>query len=1017
MGNLSINNGGVATNKGSMPSIDLRYGPYASVHAAHTALSDDDVVTVGLTVGIIDGSNIVEYWYQGGTSEANLVPKHQSSGSSFSGSYNDLNNKPKIKQAGSSTEETLQGTLEVSAETAPGDNAGVTLDTQESGKIKMKFTLPKGADGQNGATPAINQSNKHWMIGESDTGIIAEGQNGAPGNNGHNPCLGRFSSVPSTFAETPRAGDYYFVDTVTDATTIPPTIETKIYKHDGSAWDGGSVVDVSNLSFLSGQSVAGTAIKDLNGEKDQTADGVLSVDAGMALKEDLYGIDTEVEGDELIGAAIITTEASGTYKSWLMDPTAAAGGNVIVAGNSANANTLYMNPTELANIKARGVNKLRVTARTGQYKDVYILFTKAYPSNSTYTFEDLVTAGNILCEGTTQDNMFIKVPQGETKDIAIPSDATRCCFAKFTNGSTYTKTPTSVKPLEISHRNGRLDNMTIEIVDNCETDDATKVLSAKQGKVLNEKIDNRVLIVRETTDILRSYNMIDWSKITQGVYVNNQGNLVTIPSSYRSGQCVTDFIPVETDKKYYIYGAGYYVDAGQIRGAVYNSNKEFVRVISNSTSNFDYTAVDGEAYIRVMMAKDNTATGNLNVIITLNNDGSQPYGMTTSYTTSRFPYFENKIKIIELDGKLSVDENIPELKPFVSHLGTTGLIRKYDSVAADDTVNINTGSNKYFPKYIKTCYTLSFKAFLDEPLATADKKLQIGVNADNAATFKRSIIIDKDKISLWNVGSNSAIVSANHSLTIEDFIICEVDFDYFDVKVRLVSKDGAFVKEWKVGTDIPDSATYQEFQGTAFLSSGVGLTNVTLTQHSDKLLQPIWIVGDSYMSMYAKRWPFQLIKTFGIENILVAGFAGAKSSDMYPDLQRMLNYSTPKYLLWCLGMNDPEIDYIEYVHRVERLCRNRGITLILQTIPQRDVAIDPVSPQRSADRSYINAYVRECGLRYIDAFNAICLDNGEWREGMHNLDDPNDHDHPSVLGAKVIAGQILIDFPEIANIR
>ena len=81
MGNLSINNGGVATNKGGMPSIDLRYGPYESVHAAHLALSGDEVVAVGLTVGIIDGNSIVEYWYQGGTSESNLVQK-QSSGNS-----------------------------------------------------------------------------------------------------------------------------------------------------------------------------------------------------------------------------------------------------------------------------------------------------------------------------------------------------------------------------------------------------------------------------------------------------------------------------------------------------------------------------------------------------------------------------------------------------------------------------------------------------------------------------------------------------------------------------------------------------------------------------------------------------------------------------------------------------------------------------------------------------------------------------------------------------------------------
>ena len=53
MANLSINNGGVSTNKGSMPNIDLRYGPYASVHAAHAALADDEVNTPGLTVGIV----------------------------------------------------------------------------------------------------------------------------------------------------------------------------------------------------------------------------------------------------------------------------------------------------------------------------------------------------------------------------------------------------------------------------------------------------------------------------------------------------------------------------------------------------------------------------------------------------------------------------------------------------------------------------------------------------------------------------------------------------------------------------------------------------------------------------------------------------------------------------------------------------------------------------------------------------------------------------------------------------
>ena len=46
-----------------------------------------------------------------------------------------------------------------------------------------------GDNGQNGLTPYIDPTTKHWMIGLTDTGIVAEGQNGqngAPGQNGEN---------------------------------------------------------------------------------------------------------------------------------------------------------------------------------------------------------------------------------------------------------------------------------------------------------------------------------------------------------------------------------------------------------------------------------------------------------------------------------------------------------------------------------------------------------------------------------------------------------------------------------------------------------------------------------------------------------------------------------------------------------------------------------------------------------------------------------------------------------------
>lgn len=43
-----------------------------------------------------------------------------------------------------------------------------------------------GSDGSNGITPHIDSTTKHWMIGSTDTGIVAEGQDGSNGTNGTN---------------------------------------------------------------------------------------------------------------------------------------------------------------------------------------------------------------------------------------------------------------------------------------------------------------------------------------------------------------------------------------------------------------------------------------------------------------------------------------------------------------------------------------------------------------------------------------------------------------------------------------------------------------------------------------------------------------------------------------------------------------------------------------------------------------------------------------------------------------
>lgn len=70
---------GIDSSTGTLhPSLEATYGPYENVEQAYNAISStfgSTSITVGLTVGIKSGDTIKEYWFNGGTSKSNLVPK------------------------------------------------------------------------------------------------------------------------------------------------------------------------------------------------------------------------------------------------------------------------------------------------------------------------------------------------------------------------------------------------------------------------------------------------------------------------------------------------------------------------------------------------------------------------------------------------------------------------------------------------------------------------------------------------------------------------------------------------------------------------------------------------------------------------------------------------------------------------------------------------------------------------------------------------------------------------------
>jgi len=137
-----------------------------------------------------------------------------------------------------------------------------------------------------------------------------------------------------------------------------------------------------------------------------------------------------------------------------------------------------------------------------------------------------------------------------------------------------------------------------------------------------------------------------------------------------------------------------------------------------------------------------------------------------------------------------------------------------------------------------------------------------------------------------------------------------------------------------------------EFNYAPFIkTTGQALSSVTLTAACKDFQQPLWIFADSYGGVALNRWPGQL-RSMGFFNFMEEALAGINSANALLELQRALQFGTPKYLVWCLGMNDTDFTaYMASLSTVITLCSQKGITLIICTIPQSQLGIrKPLTP-------------------------------------------------------------------------
>lgn len=239
-----------------------------------------------------------------------------------------------------------------------------------------------------------------------------------------------------------------------------------------------------------------------------------------------------------------------------------------------------------------------------------------------------------------------------------------------------------------------------------------------------------------------------------------------------------------------------------------------------------------------------------------------------------------------------------------------------------------------------------------------------------------------------------------HGLTIADCL--SVKFEWFydgSINVMLYTTTGrkaftysnAYVTSW-----------YFPF---VFLQGENVNAKTSITFH--EMRKATYVFGDSYLSYSGDRWPMFVDEMS--TNVLVNAYPGETSEKAYTDLQTVLSLGIPKYLIWCLGMNDgtdadentPSTQWVTYRDKVIEKAKENGFELIFTTIP----TVPNINHQGK------NKWVRESGYRYIDFAAAVgATANGVWYDGLLSSDNV----HPTGSGAIVLAGRVLTDFPEIA---
>ena len=362
-----------------------------------------------------------------------------------------------------------------------------------------------------------------------------------------------------------------------------------------------------------------------------------------------------------------------------------------------------------------------------------------------------------------------------------------------------------------------------------------------------------------------------------------------------------------------------------------------------------------------------------------------PEGITkiaVSFTTMYFPIADGYVPIIregDVGNLVATDKKVKSVA-----FGSMPQTVK-DDLAASSSLSMTANS-------VKKNTVISFYGKLG-----SFSKLTIG-KGTRGDTNGEYVEIDTTSVSIYR--QNAAAVTSNHGLTFADYVSVTISIGQDrKPKITIMTNGGSY--------SVTDTHAWCGDAPALWVESdaSTALTDCALSWTCKDIDEPLWIFGDSYVSYAGDRWPYYA-HALGFDGYLIDGYSGASSIAGLEDLYRLLDYGTPRYLVWALGMNNTDSSsaanaiwnsvYLE----VKALCDSIGCQLVPCTIPNVP----------SIKNTYKNAIVMASGLPYIDFASAVGALNGTtWYTGMLS----NDNVHPTIEGAKALFSELVKDFPYI----